>query len=296
MSNFKRRWLPAAIVLAIVVGAAGWVALSQRHLDVSHDDVSSGSDDVIVQAEGSLTRQSSIQEVLEMARAALATMSTTLDDYTARFVKQDLDTNGNLSEFSEIQLKVQTRMRNETDDAPKRVYLRFTKPESVDGREAIWCQDLHDGKLVVHEAGILGLMTLRLDPTGFLAMQGQRHPISEIGLTRLVEQLIERGEEDRQNPELQVTITRNHAFDDVSAELIQIRRQQPNGTENDFSLAEITFDPQRMLILKYRSFGWPKEPGQSPPLQESYAYHDLVTNVGLTEDDFDPANPDYRFP
>ena len=61
-------------------------------------------------------------------------------------------------------------------------------------------------------------------------------------------------------------------------------------------MAEITFDPQRMLILKYRSFGWPPETGQSPPLQESYAYHDLATNVGLTDADFDPNHADYSFP
>lgn len=291
----RGRWISAAMGFAIVVGAAGWITFSQRQTGVSlaPADFEPMAE---VASDESLVRESSIEEVLELAETALATMSTTLDDYTARFVKQDLDSGGNLSAFSEIQLKVQTRMRNEADDAPKRVYLRFTKPESVDGREVIWCQDLHDGKMVVHEAGILGLMTLRLDPNGMIAMQGQRHPVSEIGMTRLVEQLIERGNEDRGNPDLFVTITRDHMFDDVSSELIQIRRQQANGSENDFSLAEITFDPERMLILKYRSFGWPTEPGQPAPLQESYAYHDLAINVGLAEADFDPANPDYSFP
>ena len=32
------------------------------------------------------------------------------------------------------------------------------------------------------------------------------------------------------------------------------------------------------------------------PLLESYTYYDVKLNVGLTEDDFDPANPEYRYP
>ena len=90
-------------------------------------------------------RTSSIEEVLEIANAALVKMSTSCDDYTARFVKQELNSGGDLSEFSEIQLKIQTRLRNDTDDAAKRVYLNFTKPENVNGREVIWAEDLHDG-------------------------------------------------------------------------------------------------------------------------------------------------------
>jgi hypothetical protein len=293
---FKRRWLPTAIVLAIVVGAAGWAVISRNRVDNAGELATIVTLPARIGVDDGLTRESSIQEVLQMARDALARMSTTCDDYTARLVKQELNLSGQLSEVSEINLKIQTRLRNDTDNAPRRVYLRFTQPASVNGREVIWCEDLHDGKLVVHEAGLLGLMTLRLDPEGILAMQGQRYPISEIGITRLVEKLIERGEVDRDNPEIDVTIKREHKFDDVSAELIQIRRHQPSESKDDFSLAEITFDPNRMLILSYRSFGWPDKPGQSPSLQESYAYHDLAINVGLSDTDFDPANPEYSFP
>ncbi len=292
----RRQWITNAIALAIAFGA-GWLAGSRGgasrslvDMDIKPEMVSADS------LSSDSVRKSSIEEVLQLARGALATMSTTCDDYTARFVKQELSSSGTLSEFSEIQLKVQTRLRNETDDAPKRVYLRFTKPANVDGREVIWAEDLHDAKMVVHEAGLLGLVTLRLDPDGLLAMQGQRYPISEIGITRLVEKLIERGEVDRDNPEIDVTIKSGYPFDNVDAQLIQIRRERPGQSEDDFSLAEITFDPNRMLILSYRSFGWPEKPGQTPPLQESYAYHDLAVNVGLTEADFDPANPDYQFP
>ena len=128
-------------------------------------------------------------------------------------------------------------------------------------------------------------------------MRGQRYPITNIGLTRLVEMLIERGTADVGNPNVNVTLTKNHPFDGQMAELIQVRRTEPSGGPEDYSIGEIVFDRERMLILQYRSYGWSNDPNQPVgPLLESYSYYDLKTNVGLTEADFDPDNPNYRYP
>ena len=127
-------------------------------------------------------------------------------------------------------------------------------------------------------------------------MQGQKYPISEIGLVRLVEKLIERGAEDLDNPDISISINRDHVHDERPAKLIRIRRSQPSGKQDDFSLAEITIDIERNLVVAYRSFGWPAKEGEPPPLLESYFYYDLETNVGLSEQDFDPTNSQYEFP
>lgn len=179
-----------------------------------------------------------------------------------------------------------------------RVYLKFVEPAKVAGREVIWAKDLHNGKLIVHEAGLLGLVPLPpLDPTGVIAMQGQRFPIYEIGLTRLVEQLIERGEEYQEDPGVRVAIEEDFDFDGESTTLIQIRRSTPNPeSETDFSLAEVFIDPERQLIRRYRSYGWPQTEGDDAPLVESYTYEDIQLNVGLSDEDFDPKNPEYNYP
>ena len=127
-------------------------------------------------------------------------------------------------------------------------------------------------------------------------MQGQRYPISEIGLVKLVEKLIERGEQDRNDPDVKVTLKKNHKLGDVDTELIQVRRTKPSDAEGDFSLAEIVIDPERQLVLSYRAFGWPEQAGGSPPLLETYTYHDVQVNVGLSDSDFDPKNPEYEYP
>jgi hypothetical protein len=250
-----------------------------------------------VQSEDTGTPELTMSDVLEMAVAAQAHMAQNLDDYTARFVKQEADTNGVLGEETEMLVKVQTRLRGNTEHAPMRVYLSFQAPESLMGREVIWAEDLHDGKMAVHEVGfLLSLKTIWLDPNGMIAMQGQRYPISEIGMVRLVEKLIERGERDRDNPDISVTVSRDHMLGDTPAQLIQVRRAKPSSDKDDFSLAEIVIDQERQLILKYRSFGWPDTEGSDPPLIESYFYDDVQTNIGLSEADFDPANPNYNYP
>ncbi|MCG8650942.1 MAG: DUF1571 domain-containing protein, partial [Pirellulales bacterium] len=224
-------------------------------------------------------------------------MSKSLNDYTARFVKQDLTPKGVLGEETEILLKVQTRLRGNTEKAAMRVYLHYLKPESKKGREVIWAEDRNDGKMAVFEPMFpFNLKTLWLDPNGMIAMQGQRHPISEIGLVRLVENLIERGEDDRDNPNVEITIVKDYRVGDQPAELIQVKRTKPIGGEDDFSLAEIAIDPERQLILSYHSFGWPEKEDAEAPLLESYSYFDVQTNVGLTDEDFDPENPNYSFP
>ncbi|WP_442509519.1 DUF1571 domain-containing protein [Novipirellula sp. SH528] len=302
MRFFNRHLLLGVSVFAVVAtvllfntfSSSGRVS-SERVLptDLSSTE-SRGVDDEVAEPK---TRESSLAEVLQIATDARAAIVHSLHSYTARFVKQEIDSSGVLGQESEIQLKVQTRFRDGTETAGKRVYLKFVAPESVKGREVIWAEDLHDGKLLVHEAGLLGLASIPpLDPNGFLAMRGQRYPISEIGIVRLVEKLIERGHQDLNNPDIQVTITRDFKLDDVSAELIQVKRAKPSGKEDDFSLAEIVMDPTRHLILRYRSFGWPESADDVAPLQESYTYHDVQTNVELTELDFDPKNPAYGYP
>lgn len=245
---------------------------------------------------GGTVSESSMDEVLRLAEQSLLHIRQTLDDYTATMVKQET-IGGVLTGPVEMAMKVQCSHRGgKLDDSePMRVYLRFIRPPEVAGREVIWAEDLHDGKLVVREAGMLGLLPLRLEPAGMIAMRGERYPIYEIGLTKLVQKLIERGRRDRDNPDVTVWITEGLKCDGHDCELIEVRRKHPAGTDEDFSRAEIVFDTQRLLPLRYTAYGWSEDPSAAP-LIESYTYTDINTNVGLSETDFDPTNPSYQFP
>ncbi len=242
---------------------------------------------------------SSIAEVLQIAEDSLSRLRQEVDDYTATLVKQE-SIGSVVGEPNEMLVKVQCKHRggNVDESQPMRVYLRFVQPANIAGREVIWCEDLHDGKLVAHEAGLMGMLTVRLDPNGMIAMRGQKYPISDIGLTNLLKKLIQRGQQDLENPNVSVTITKNIEIDGLKCDLIQVRRSQPSGKPDDFSLAEICLDRTRNLPIRYTAYGWPIN-GQAAdskmPLLESYTYLNIRTNVGLTELDFDPTNPEYQF-
>jgi hypothetical protein len=245
------------------------------------------------------TVNSSIAEVLAFAEESLDQFRKNIDDYTATLIKQE-SIDGVVGEANEMFVKIQCKHRHGRldDSQPMRVYLRFTGPPSVAGREVIWCEDLHEGKMIAHEAGLMGLLTVRLDPTGLIAMRGQKYPISDIGLTNLLKKLIERGKADLDDPNVTVSITKNIEIDSVKCDLIQVRRSIPSGKVDDFSLAEICVDLDRGFPIRYTAYGWPsdgKDENAKLPLLESYTYLNIKTNVGLTEADFDPANPDYQF-
>ncbi len=245
-----------------------------------------------------------LEQLLQRAHEVRDAMNQSLVDYTATFVKIHSKGNQEASEPTVMELKVQTKMRSEDNDAPMRVFLHYHSPEKVAGRKVLWGEDLHDGKLAVHEVGfLLSLKTLWLDPDGMIAMRGQQHTIKEIGLAKLVDQLIRRGENDLGDPDIQISKEFDFGFDGLRVERFQIRRSKPSGDPNDFALAEILLDPQRNLILQYRSFGWPElgsgiesSLDQELPLIESYTFKNVHTNVGLTDQDFDVENPDYGFP
>ncbi len=298
--TIRSRWyvlVPVILVTGLAFAATSRIEKESNSIvppERVDEDQQSESDSP--EKSSSVFQQSNIQEVLRLAKASLEHMKVALPDYQARFVQQDRDLSGNLREVHEMQLKVQTRFRNETNDAPMRVYLKFNLPEANAGREVLWARDLNNGQMAVHETTmLLNLKTLWLDPDGMIAMAGQKYPIYEIGMIRLVEKLIERGTQDLDNPDINVVIKQDHEFDSIHCKLIRVTHGSPSGDPDDFSLAEIIFDPQRKLILSYRSLGW-AEGEEEPPLLESYKYLDLQTDIGLTDADFDYKNPNYNFP
>ena len=237
-----------------------------------------------------------MSEMLTIAEDALKATIENVDDYTARMIKQEQDREGVLQPQSESFIKVVTRHPGGKLGGPMRVYMRFDSPAAVKGREVIWVENENDGKLLVREAGLIGrMMTVPLAPDSQLVMRGQRYPITELGLTRLLEKLIERGGGDRDDPSVIVTKTDGYVFDDRELTHLRIERKTPSGRTDDFSLAELVLDRENGVVVSFRSFGWPQSETEPAPLIESYEYHDLKLNVGLSDEDFSTSNPEYTF-
>lgn len=235
-----------------------------------------------------------IDPALKIAFESLEHSQTQVWDYTALLTKR-CRVKGELGDYQQAMVKIRNRRVNGGRVAvPMSVYMKFLKPDSVEGREIIWVEGRNNGQLVAHDVGLKKLFRVSLDPNGSLAMRGNRYPITEIGMEKLVQQMIEKGQRDRQHGECQVDFFRGAKVDARSCRMVQILHplKRPHF---DFHRAQVFFDDELKLPVRYASWSWPTESNGEPPLEEEYTYTKVKINVGLTDRDFDPDNAEYDF-
>jgi hypothetical protein len=233
---------------------------------------------------------------LRIAQEGLAQCRENVVDYTATLVKRER-VDGTVGEHEYMFLKVRNRkVNNGQITQPLSVYLTYLRPASVKGREVVYVEGKNDGNIIAHEGGFKGrfLPTMPLPPTGMLAMRGQRYPITEIGIENLIVKLIERGNTARQHADVTCTFRKNAKVKDRVCTVIEV--MQPTAhPELEFYQAQVFIDDEFNLPIRYIAYDWPKRNGQTPEVIEEYNYVDLKLNVGLSDTDFDPRNPQYAF-
>lgn len=240
-------------------------------------------------SEGTVTAPT-IPELIEFAEELLAHMRSHVVDYRGTLIKRE-----RIQGVLGGEVRMQFKVRNPQPQRGLAAYLKFESPSSTRGREVIWVENENENKLTVHEGGFKNLLRMQLAPESTLAMLGNKYPITEIGLLRLGEKLIEKCQHEVDLENCRVEIFDGQQVGGQPCRLIQVT--QPESAEgSEFYIAQVFVDMQRMVPLRYAAFQWPEAPGDEPPLEEEYTYLDLELNVGLSDADFDPDNPDYQFP
>ncbi len=209
-----------------------------------------------------------------------------IEDYQATMVKRERIGN-KLGEYEHMFVKIRHR--------PLSVYMYFLGPEDKKGTEVIYREDANDGKMQAHGVGIQKMLgTLSLDPTGQIAMRGNRYPITEIGFVTMVRRLIEVGETDIKYGECEVKFYPGAKIEDRVCTCIEVVHPKPRRNFK-FHIARIFVDDELNLPIRYVSWDWPKEEGAQPQVLEEYTYLNLKLNNGFTDADFDIRNPNYQF-
>jgi hypothetical protein len=236
---------------------------------------------------------------LKYAADNLLRIQKDIKDYECLVVKRER-IKGVLNEYEYMYAKI----RNHKEEAkvmttPLSVYLNFQKPANVAGREVIWVEGANNGKLCAHEGGLLGrLPAVWLDPNGALAMRGNLYPITEIGIENLVAKLIERGTRekvaDANGTSTVVTTTPGAKLDKRPCTILEISHPE-HKPGFEFQLAQVFIDDEYKLPVRYLAYGWPEPGAKGKPILEEFNYTKIKFNVGLTDQDFNPANPNYRF-
>jgi hypothetical protein len=239
------------------------------------------------------SRNQNLEWALNYAQACLAYSNENIHDYTAILTKRCRE-NGVLSESQHISVKIRHR-REEAGrkTVPMSVYMNFLKPDGVKGREVIWVEGQNNGNMVAHEGGLKNVLTVNLAPSGSMAMRGQRYPVTEVGMKKLIEKMLEKGMRERQLGDCEVNLYRDVAVGTRKCTAIEIVHPVAK-PQFEFHRAQLFFDDEHKMPIRYVSWLWPSSDGQ-PVLDEEYYYSNVKTNVGLTDSDFDPKNSAYKF-
>jgi len=228
------------------------------------------------------TTNDALSPALKMASESLAALDL-LEDYSATFIKSELI--GRNLNNSRMELKLR--------EEPFSVYLKFLQPSS--GREVIYVKGKNKGQLQVHEVGFASLAgTLSLDPEGSLAMDGNRYPVSKIGMRNMLIKLVDTWVAERQLSGMTVNIFPNARIGDLSCKAIEISHQTHHATAR-FQLTRLFLDAEKGWPVRVQAYNFPGKRDKGSPLAEDYMYADIKPNNGFLDIDFSIKNPKYQF-
>ncbi|WP_175517258.1 DUF1571 domain-containing protein [Planctomicrobium piriforme] len=222
---------------------------------------------------------------LKAASASLKAMDD-VKDYSATFHKK---------EFVGRKL-IATSMSLKLRESPFSVYLKFIDPHG--GREVIFIEGKNENNLLVHDTGFASLAgTLSLDPKGSYAMDENRYPVTNIGLRHLVTKVIETWLGDVKEEGITVQQHDGVALDGLTCKTYEVVHRKQHA-QSKYQLSRLYVDEATGYPVRVQAYAFSakREPmGSTGTLVEDYYYSKMVTNIGLTDADFDVKNPKYDF-
>jgi len=230
--------------------------------------------------------------IIQQAEVAYRDVQRNVRDYSCIMVRRER-VDGRLGNHEFIYAKVRNRRVHNGDlEVPFSVYMKFLKPRAVAGREVLYVEGQYDGEMFVRNGGMrFAFVTTRLDPNSDLAMHENRYPITEFGIDNLLLRLVQRARDQRKYG-CDVQYLEDAKINGRPATGIVIKNQAAD-SDSDFYEARVFVDNELNLPIHYEAYAPPVKEGQ-PRLLEQYTYTKLQLNVGYTDADFDPNNPDYR--
>ncbi|MEX0866782.1 MAG: DUF1571 domain-containing protein [Pirellulales bacterium] len=218
-------------------------------------------------------------DVVESGKVRISNIEKRIQDYSCKLTKRER-VGGELLGHEIIYCRVRHN--------PYSVYLYFLAPEERKGQQAVYVEGQNDDKLLalpVGVAGRLGVYTLK--PDGFLAMQGQRYPITETGFLNLARRLIEVGEKETTNPNTKVRIYKNAKVDGRPCTVTEVVNAERGSGDIPYHKARIFVDDELDIPVRFESYDWPAEEGGEPLLLEEYTYTDIKLNPNFKDSDFE---------
>jgi hypothetical protein len=228
---------------------------------------------------------SPLEQSLQTARASRDTIRN-IHGYTCTFRKHEQLKKGAALTNQTMSLK----LRRE----PFSVYLKFVEPNP--GRQVLYVDGRNDGKFYFKEpSGFLSYMgTMSIHPTSRDAMKESRHPVTMVGMEKMLDKLIQEWETSATFAETQVTFepqVKLGSLDCVLCEVVHPQQREPF----KFYKCRLYIDKKTHYPVRGEQYAFPVKPGKPPQLVEQYEYLDVKIVDKPADIDFDVKNPAYDF-
>jgi len=182
---------------------------------------------------------------------------------------------------------------------PQRIALKFQRPFKVymrwlegpsKGREGLYVAGAHGGKFLVAEPhGLSRFFTAYLDPGDRRVIEQSRHPVTDVGIGRLLEIV---GENARRAVREGALRFIDQGIQEVAGRRVRkIESILPQDAAAGYYgyRVQLFFDEEHQLPIRVVVYDWRDR------LVEDYTHSQLHLNPGLLPRDFDPGNVDYGF-
>lgn len=220
---------------------------------------------------------------LKYARSS-SELLTAVNDYSATFSKQELVNGKMITQQMEIKIRKQ----------PYSAYIKYKVPNN--GREILYVDGKNNNQMLAHESsGIKAIVgTISLATNSPMAMEENRYPITMLGMSPMLNNIIKQWEAESQFGEIDVKFYPEAKLGQVACEVIEATHPQPR-RQFRFHITRLYFDKQTHFPIRLEQYAFPQVAGQQPILVEEYTFTNIRTNINLTDNDFSPRNPAYGF-
>lgn len=234
--------------------------------------------------------------------------------YTATFLKQEKIGSNPLDELQTIEMKLRHK--------PFSVYMKWITEKA--GQEVLFVEGELEGRMLVKKGGMMSrIPSVKIPPDSSLALRESRHPITDAGLLRLTEQLLEfRTEDLNRLDKLKCEVLPEQLVGDRKCYCFQVEYADP-AVEPLYSRSLTWIDEELSIPICVKNYTWgsaasttvesesdedtgenianftdggaddaaPKE----PTLIEFYTYTDIEFQSEPEPNSFDAANSEYAF-
>jgi len=198
--------------------------------------------------------------------------------YTAVFHKQQR-VDGKLTQEETMLIKFRS---------PFSLYLSWIE-EPHKGSELLYVEGWNNNLARVHRGGFLGFVTRNLEPKHPALMENNLRPFTDIGLGYIVKAVASNVHRASRVGEFSLFEHGEETLLDRKTQCLEIVFPKDKEKGYDAYRVIINQDEESKLLVRVRMYDWDDQ------LFECYGYDEIKLNAGLTEADFVPTNPAYRF-